>query len=934
MNILLKRNLGVFISKERARYFTDHYQSPQPGTPEIFESYTLNEFSAQIAAQLLAEPLPANELMQLQILIDSIRSTDLDHFKYLKKDISRRRSTTYMLRNFFHLLKININELEPDSKILIKKYNVLFSSPLYSSKKRKEIFQLFDSYQRLMAKNQFHDLSDYKKSFLKNPEYLENLLQGYNEIFIDEMKLPSNFFNDNKNKSAAGLHFYTNAAEKSLVETISNKAREPLKWWDREDAKEAGNHHTLIYDEKVSENELAARFVHNLLTREKIPAEKILLISHSVENFSILESIFSRYGIPLFFSRGKKIGQLPVYPQIQKIVREFIASKKSTALLNKSLSDLAKLYDQYIHYSKKSSNPFFFYASMENCKAINETSALLTDLYYREIYMEFEWIDDYLREKTITVKKDGILVQELNQTPGIMYDHVILTGLDKVFPATSDNIFFLPIHKKELFYQNDSFQLSRFYIRNLKSAAKNLTVLFPANSSTEGYLNAIWEILFSGERFSKTILGNQAYQRISDKNFVKKNDLERSNLGNHRENYMSRMFNPKGGPLDGLLNSDFSAALKNRFSASRYSTYMSCPRKFWYTFMLGLKKINLTEEPEAMDAGSILHATFEAFMTELHEDASNEKIKDDGFYLNRLSELLHLKIYDNARENDHLSAKGELPVEYLLLEKRFLKNLKQLPQPAEPEDLIKSDNILQNFYLREKMHGFGKKFWGAEKHLSDLLKQNPFFIEFSNKQKIEITGIIDRIDCTVKEDHISINIYDYKPMTKMETSKLENKWKDNKDFQLFLYILAVYKAIESGYAICEQARKKHLKISAALLSYKKENKNFTQADDPFRFMKIEYDHKREIFIGYPGTKNRKTVKCEKHLQKVYDNIENVFQQIQNGLFPYTTDIKDCEYCDFRLICRRDLRNNITPGTFDQSTHNAEFKEEESCFKIN
>lgn len=908
----IKQYLGIFSSKERGRYFINNWNYNRENEAEIFKSYTLNEFSLYLSSLFESEVMPGDELAILNTFIQSIQKTSLKYFHYLTNKITHRRTTLYLMKNFFHLLKINLKYIQPDSAILKNEYSSLFSSVIYSKDKREDIFRIFDHYQNALIQKRLIDLADRKKSFLKNINQTKKMIQKHQKIFIDEMNLPTNYF-ETEITATPSLRFYTSYPEEILYKMISEFSDSPQIWWQHEiPEKENIKHQILYYDKTAEEIERAAEFIRYLLRDKKIDPEKILLVSHSLKNFSTIESIFFRYGIEIFLSKGKKIYEIPIYEKIRPLLEEYLKSNKNNQSIRYILKKLADYHNNYQRQLENSSNSFIYYATIENMEAINKIATILSDVVNREIFLPFEWIDDFIKESTITLKKSGILVQELNQTPGIQYEYVILTGIENLFPEPGENIFYLPSHASRFFYQNDSFLLSRFYLHNLKSSTQSLTVLLPKESSQAGFFNAVWEILFSNKKFKPVSDEIKTNIFHSDKIFTKENPQNRSRLDEKRELYLKNMVQPHFTSLDGLLDKNLFSSLNNRFSSSYYAAYRRCPRAFLYEHLMNLKKNAPLDEANAMNRGSIIHSVFESFMQKLHEDSIHNQWEEDYQYLKELEELTQKKILEFVQSKNLITSKNTLPLSYQLFEKILLKNLYR-----DNEDWRKGLNILRNFYQREKAFGMGKDFYVAEKHLNQFANNHPFEIILDEDLKITITGIIDRIDCHDTENGIEIEIFDYKPMSKMLPSELKEKWIQDKDFQLIFYTMALQSAVNKNLLNCINANTKVIQITASLLSYSPKNEKYLDNDNPFRFMKVKYDPKKNLFIGYPGKFRNKIFECEKPYSQVIQSLKKVIMNIQNGIFPFTTEDKYCSYCDFQLLCKREKRKEYAFDVFEK-----------------
>ncbi len=197
-----------------------------------------------------------------------------------------------------------------------------------------------------------------------------------------------------------------------------------------------------------------------------------------------------------------------------------------------------------------------------------------------------------------------------------------------------------------------------------------------------------------------------------------------------QKNYKSILYTPtklQSAREDIVLEMDLS---KQKWSATRLKTYLTCKRKYYFNYIAGIKEHTLSLKPKSFEVGDIIHKALEAA---IKEESLNETFLSNFF------------------------AKYQKNNPYLTLELEIWKRK------------------LNTFLMLENLR--------RENGISTQSVEESFECEYNG---ITLTGTIDRID---KLGDGSIEILDYKTSSalKIDTPKT---YENSTDFQLEFYYLA------------------------------------------------------------------------------------------------------------------------------------------------
>ncbi len=283
---------------------------------------------------------------------------------------------------------------------------------------------------------------------------------------------------------------------------------------------------------------------------------------------------------------------------------------------------------------------------------------------------------------------------------------------------------------------------------------------------------------------------------------------------------------------------------QHEYSASSINTYLHCPLRFYYQYVLGLKeKEVILDEPEGKDIGTFIHNLLETVFTP---------------FLNK-QPLINDKFCENF---------------FCLLDEKFAEEFARK---------MKSDSFL----IKEIMVFRLKQFLANEKKraVAELLSLEDTFkgmIKFENGE-FKFQARIDRID---RLSDGSILVLDYKTggadilpqeAEKIEAAGLKRQVLKNtlKSIQLPLYL----------YFVGSQQKYFGQRINAALYSIKDMDKDFG--------LKALFKNEKQL------------AEKDKSLQIYLSALDALLGDILDPAVPFMADddARQCEYCPFGYLCR-------------------------------
>ena len=430
-------------------------------------------------------------------------------------------------------------------------------------------------------------------------------------------------------------------------------------------------------------------------------------------------------------------------------------------------------------------------------------------------------LKELLQNKRILFK-DGLEITETNQV--FLYDnvkHLIFVGVDLgSFPPKREKNIFYTDEFENHFFMNNLYQSSKDIYEYIKHISENLYITYPS---------------YKGK--SKNSISLIIDKELKELNIDKKADIEliKENKRIKVESIEEFLNDLKNDNLD-EYNGKVSSSNITKLSVSKLNSYIKCPRKFFYTYVLNLAPaVDESKELEATTQGKMMHKAFELIVKENNEFNNI----DVNSYAKRA--------YDEILQEEELDEN--------IFTKLYFEKLKEL---------------IEKFIIYLNEENITNSKTEVEFYLDDNLKisdENDYFIK----------GFIDRLD-----ENEEIKIVDYKSSKKDSVDK--NKVLeivDLKDLQLGLY---------TYYA----KQKYNKEVRASLLTFNTK-KEYTEFATLKMCDEVKYSRGKPEFACYNETYEKDMI------EKIY-KIKN---KILNGEFFYNDeDEKICEWCDYRLICKR------------------------------
>jgi ATP-dependent helicase/DNAse subunit B len=324
-------------------------------------------------------------------------------------------------------------------------------------------------------------------------------------------------------------------------------------------------------------------------------------------------------------------------------------------------------------------------------------------------------------------------------------------------------------------------------------------------------------------------------------------------------------------PFDGQLEDDYLLTELSRrfgenyvFSATAFNEYATCPFRFFARRVLRLRpRISAALDLQASEYGQILHEILRDFYRKVSpiKDNLEEKFKlvrnvaDDIFsrYEQKLPPL-NTKVWE-IKKSILIACLEQLIVEESLYEENVSEHITELSfgmfSPKADERSVRTPLEITNNL---------------------------------NGRKILLCGQIDRVDIIkikVREKECSISVvYDYKLSKGISVTDMLR----GRDVQLGIYLLAIEKVFPSltptagaGYYTLTKAPRHSSGI------YRSEYKEFL----PESCQKLEEEDFKETY------------------KLIINHLWNYRKLIEKGSFHVTParGTKDCQFCDFRLVCR-------------------------------
>ena len=481
----------------------------------------------------------------------------------------------------------------------------------------------------------------------------------------------------------------------------------------------------------------------------------------------------------------------------------------------------------------------------------------------------------------------GVQITTINEIRGLKFDHLFVSSLcDGDFPTRYvPEIFFSGSYMKN--ERNHQTEERYHFYQSLCSWNKKLYLTYPAKEERKELAQSTFldeflclfhtsdksKLSYSTKVFNKEELmkyaGKMGFENLDD-DAIKQLNIDLQALKNAAE--IDKMRNENA--FDETEFTGYISKTKRKqivrklevlrdrdYSISQLETYAACPYKYFAERVLKLEPIEEpSEEIEALEMGSLLHAIFYEFYTTLKQknivlyEASKDQFK---FAVDLIFRIAKSKV-DAINFNAALSffeiekilginGKRENSILY-----KFLEEEQKNPEGYYPE----------LFEL-----GFGK-FKSSEEDFS--------------VENIKFRGKIDRIDLNHSEG--KFKVIDYKLGGKKPTI---NDLYSGLFLQLPLYMYAAKKLIQA------QLKKDYEPSGSEIYSLKYQEEKFGR--QPIKLTRKTISPDEEVKLN------------EELIAICLETVKKYVGAIQNGKFHLSTledrETKICQYCNFRAICR-------------------------------
>jgi hypothetical protein len=320
---------------------------------------------------------------------------------------------------------------------------------------------------------------------------------------------------------------------------------------------------------------------------------------------------------------------------------------------------------------------------------------------------------------------------------------------------------------------------------------------------------------------------------------------------------LNGLFEYDGLVGDAELFSEFIGRKGDTYSASQLETLANCPMRYLFEYIYCLTSLrDIGPEASRMDLGQYIHKILSLFFKKLCEQGKNVSDMGISWSFSKAMEIAR----DFLSKNPFLKR-----FEYFESQEReFLAGLKY----AGPRGDLKEREGILAMLLRFEERAFSDRIpKGIEYEFG--YKRDPVLLG-----RTRLRGYIDRFDQD-KKDRERVYIYDYKSGSLPSSNMI----KKGLSFQLPVYM----RALKSVPGV--------KKISAAFYSLKKK---VLEKEVPVK-LPINDHVDQEKGLDISG------------ISLIDDYADRLMDNLERGYFHHSADGVECDYCEFKYACHRDLR---------------------------
>lgn len=573
-----------------------------------------------------------------------------------------------------------------------------------------------------------------------------------------------------------------------------------------------------------------------------------------------------------------------------------VSGRNLTHYLSEIIAIVGKSYQQVPFNTKDFTQQLYKESAFSTYTVINRIHTLQESVATFAVSDEtlMRLIMQFLQSKTIPFHGEpaiGLQIMGLLETRNLDFRNVVMLSVNEGnMPKSEKRNSLIPYNLRAAYGMTTiekEVSLYAYYYYRLLQRAENITLLY--NSNPDGAAKGL---------MSRFVLQTMLE---SDKIFSPHQTIELYSLNASSEMVQISEYSVTKTP-------DVMKCLCERFnsdkilSPSAINTYLSCPLKFYLSYLARLKNDeDIDEEVDNALFGTIFHYV----MQHIYEPYLGEKVSSDMLVCiannkPHIIQLINNAFAVNVFKKDEKDANGKV-INYGVAPRQLHLNGEHLINRHVIAEFVKNQILADATIAKEKEdQGGGLRFLFTEKEFSTLFKTNAESCvskDDNNKNHVvSLGGIIDRIDELSTSSGVSIRIVDYKTASKAQGIRLVSDLFDNEKHQDNYHILQTFYYAK---VVHESQQFGNLPLLPALM-YKFNNSNEKNKSGIIRYIKDQnqIDKKRAEKI--------EIVNFIDELGEEFDErISTVINEIFGpGDFSQSESPKPCKYCDFKQFCNR------------------------------
>lgn len=521
----------------------------------------------------------------------------------------------------------------------------------------------------------------------------------------------------------------------------------------------------------------------------------------------------------------------------------------------------------------------------ENCTAFAVNDETLARL-----------IRQFLRSATIPFHGEpaiGLQVMGLLETRNLDFKNIVMLSVNEgQMPKSDKRPSLIPYSLKAAYGLTTiekEVSLYTYYYYRLLQRAENITLIY--NSNTEGG---------SKGEMSRFMLQTLAESKTL---FNDKQTIELLSFTSNSKIISTQKYSVKKDDsiLDKLIER-FNE--KRTLSPSAINTYLSCPLKFYFNYIAGLRvDESVSEDIDNPMFGLIFHHAMQKLYTpfcEQKEKASSSKLRamaeDTVLITQHLNNAFAVQLFKKPEKTEdgkdiNYTTDGANRIEMngtQLINRHVIHGfiVNQLHSDAKmAEDKENEGGYMEIMHIEE----------GKYETFQNVNVEKK---EGTIAHKVVLGGIIDRMDYLYSPQGTSVRIVDYKTSSKPHTANLIADLFDTEKHSGNYHIL---QTLYYAKVICENKEFENVCVQPALM-YNSNNKSLKSGiiqfvADPESIKPGARPKKQEI-ADFNDAEYKQ--EFDKRIEKV---ISDIFAPTE---FAQCEDTHTCKYCDFLSFCRRKI----------------------------